>query len=136
MNINTIKEKLIALKNKLIEMIKKAKEKLVAFVTEHKTMAVVTGIALVTAAIKFHAAHVSTWYMEGYSKYADGTVIYDYEVADHVKKHLHFVDRFDIRKVVSAALLSHCLLDGSVEEPEGNWKYGDPSASYESALST
>ena len=53
--------------------------------------------------------------------------IYDKDVAKYAQKHLHWWDRFDIRKVTEAALMSQTILMG-VAKPEefgdrDNWKF-------------
>lgn len=59
--------------------------------------------------------------------YADfGTFkVYDKDVAKYVKKHLRFVDRFNIHKITESVLLSFSILSGSCEPPAkgDNWKF-------------
>lgn len=39
-------------------------------------------------------------------------------------KHMHFLDKLDIRKIVEAAFLSLGILNGAIEEPkEKDWKF-------------
>lgn len=64
-----------------------------------------------------------TKYWDGYADFGDFKV-YDKDVADYVKAHLRFQDRFDIRKITEAVLLAFSILSKSVEEPEEkNWKF-------------
>ena len=63
-------------------------------------------------------------YGDGFAKFEDGTVVHDKDVATFVKKHLRFVDRFDIRKVVESTLLAFDILSGRLEKPtKENWKF-------------
>ncbi len=63
-------------------------------------------------------------YYGGYATFPDGLVVTDKAVSDYVKKHLRFIDRFDIRKITEASLYAFSILSGSVEEPKGkNWKF-------------
>ena len=63
-------------------------------------------------------------YWDGYADFGSFKV-YDKDVAEYVKKHLRFRDRFDIRKITESALLSFSILSGSCEPPEkgDNWKF-------------
>lgn len=62
-------------------------------------------------------------YWDGYADFGDFKV-YDKDVADYVKAHLRFRDRFDIRKITESVLLAFSILSKSVEEPEEkNWKF-------------
>ena len=68
-----------------------------------------------------------TRYWDSYADFG-GEVgrVYDKDVAAYTKKHLRFIDRFDIRKVVEASQYSFSILSKSVEEPKPkkkNWKY-------------
>ncbi len=63
-------------------------------------------------------------YWGGYAEWDDGKRVYDADVAKYVKKHLKFIDRFDIRKVSEATLYAFSILSGSVEPPKENkWKF-------------
>lgn len=66
------------------------------------------------------------WYMHTYATHDNGaTRIYDYQVADYTKKHMRFIDRFNIRKVGAAMLCSYAILSNAVQEPseKKKWKY-------------
>ena len=64
-------------------------------------------------------------WMETYSEWADGTCVYDWELADYTRKHMRLFDRLNMRKVASAMMYSFSILSKSVEEPKlkKNWKY-------------
>ena len=67
------------------------------------------------------------WYMDSYADFG-GSVgkVYDYQVADYAKKHLRFIDRFNLRKVATAMIWSFSILSQSIEEPNiknGKWKF-------------
>lgn len=67
------------------------------------------------------------WSKDTYADF-EGSVgrVYDHQVAAYTKKHMRFLDRFNIRKVVAASMYSFGILSGSVEEPDPgkkNWKY-------------
>lgn len=51
----------------------------------------------------------------------------DTDVARHVIKHIRFIDRFNVRKIVLAALASQDILFGVIPKDElpksKNWKY-------------
>ena len=59
----------------------------------------------------------------GGSIQVEGKVITDLEVAEFVKKHTRFVDRFNIKKMVAASLLSECILMGSVQMPDEDYRF-------------
>lgn len=62
-------------------------------------------------------------YWNAYADYGD-RIIYDKDVYEYIMKHMHFLDKLDIRKIVEAAFLSSGILNGAVEEPkEKNWKF-------------
>lgn len=61
-------------------------------------------------------------YYDGYADFGD-LIVYDEDVAKYVKKHLRFIDRFDIRKIVEATFYAFSILSKSCEEPEGKWHF-------------
>ena len=66
------------------------------------------------------------WWMDTYADFGDEVgKVYDYQVADYAKKHLRFLDRFNMRKVGAAMMYSFEILSKSTEEPDlkKNWKY-------------
>lgn len=67
------------------------------------------------------------WYMDSYADFGgDIGKIYDWQVADYAKKHLRFIDRFNMRKVSTAIQWSFSILSKSLEEPNiknGKWKF-------------
>lgn len=62
-------------------------------------------------------------YWNTYADYGD-RIVYDKDVYEYIIKHMHFLDKLDIRKIVEAAFLSVGILNGAVEEPkEKDWKF-------------
>lgn len=65
--------------------------------------------------------------MDSYADFG-GTVgrIYDWQIADYVKKHLRFIDRFNLKRVTSAVMYGFCILSKNCDEPNSkkkNWKF-------------
>lgn len=58
---------------------------------------------------------------ENYAEFEFGK-IYDKDVAEFVKQHLSFKDRFDLRKVVEATMIGFTMLVNN-DIPEGNWLF-------------
>lgn len=81
---------------------------------------------LVTPAAKKTKKNSKPW-LNGYADFGgDIGKIFDKDVADYTRKHLRIVDRFSIRKIVAAAMVSFDILNGSIEEPKiknGKWKF-------------
>lgn len=67
------------------------------------------------------------WSKTTYADFGEGVGrVYDHQVASYTKQHLGFFDRFNIRKVVAAAMMSFGILSGSLDEPnpgKKKWKY-------------
>lgn len=69
------------------------------------------------------------YYMDGYAVFTEqpNNRVYDYEVADYVKKHMRFIDRLSMRKVSSAMAYAFAILSKSTEEPKelknNKWKF-------------
>ena len=66
-------------------------------------------------------------YMDTYADFG-GNVgkIYDYQIADYASKHIRFIDRFSMRKMAHAMMMSFDILNGALEEPKcdkKNWKF-------------
>ena len=74
--------------------------------------------------LKYSWSHEKNRYSEGWAKFEDGTMIYDKDLADFVKKHLKLLDRLDTRKVVESSALGFVMLEGGTDIPEGDdWKF-------------
>lgn len=75
-------------------------------------------------------------YFDNAAYFDDGRlVVSDKDVATYTKKHMHFFDRFNIRRVVECAMYSFSILSKSVEEPRNknpkkNWFYYDKDTVY------
>lgn len=67
------------------------------------------------------------WSKTSYADFGDDVgKVFDHQIARYAMKHLGFFDRFNIRKVVAAAMYSFAILSKSVEEPnvgKNNWKF-------------
>lgn len=73
-----------------------------------------------------YANGTKDWYKTTYADFGgDVGKVYDYQVAEHLKKHMRFFDRFNLGKVAAATQYSFAILSGSLEEPSSkkNWKY-------------
>lgn len=57
-------------------------------------------------------------YHGGEIDYPGVGLITDKEVAAYARKHLHWYDRFDVRKTVEAGLMSQCILMGVITPEE------------------
>lgn len=67
------------------------------------------------------------WSKDTYADFGgDVGKVFDHQIARYAMQHLGFFDRFNIRKVVAAAMYSFAILSKSVEEPnvgKDNWKF-------------
>ena len=81
-----------------------------------------------TQDIKSHCVHKPkepNW-STGYAITEDGTKVYDMDVAKFVLQHTRFIDRFNPKKLIIAAIYALPMLLGDFKIPEGkNWKFFD-----------
>ena len=69
---------------------------------------------------------IKNWWADCWSrKVGCEKIVKDSDVAEYAYKHLRLRDKFNINAISSAVLMSHCILMGDVEEPEGKWFFGD-----------
>lgn len=64
-------------------------------------------------------------YSDCYGVYPRTGKVKDEDIANYVKKHTHWWDRFDLHFVSDCVLEATDILTGYVEPPKGRWFFGD-----------
>lgn len=59
----------------------------------------------------------------GYINYPGKGKITDIQVANLVRSHVKFIDRFSVEKMTAYALYAQNILMGVIEIPKGKWRF-------------
>ena len=78
-----------------------------------------------TKPTKAHAPSLTNW-TNGYAEAHDGHEVYDMDVVKFVLQHVRFIDRFNPKKLIIAALYAQPMLLGDFKFPEAKkWRFFD-----------